>query len=347
MSGASGASGGEYGGSVGSNPGGASIDAATLYGRRVTVEAPATIANLGAGYDTLGLAIDLALRVTIEARALADGTPAVELTIDGEGNGELVADRSNRLIVALETGLAELGVDGIGQLAWRIDMTNPIPLERGLGSSAAATVAGLVAASALAGGQGLDQPTILRLATGIEGHPDNVAPALFGGLTASIALEDRVESVRLDPPNDVALVAWIPDRRLKTSEMRRVLPDAVPRADALANLARVAVGVAGLASGRSDVIALLTQDRLHEPYRATAYPELPHLVDAARVAGGLGACLAGSGSTVVAFVPSKDHATFDAVAHALTATAAYLNLPGRIERLSPRSRGAFATHHAD
>ena len=150
-------------------------------------------------------------------------------------------------------------------------MVNPIPLERGLGSSAAATVAGLIAASALAGRE-LDQSTVLRLATRIEGHPDNVAPALLGGLTASIALDDRVESIRLDPPTDVVLLAWIPDRRLKTSEMRRVLPDSVPRADAIANLARVAVGVAGLASGRSDVLALLTQDRLHEPYRAAAYP---------------------------------------------------------------------------
>ncbi|MEO8274176.1 MAG: homoserine kinase [Chloroflexota bacterium] len=330
-------------GASGSSGEAASIDSATLVGRRVTVEAPATIANLGAGYDTLGLAVDLALRVTIEAHALADGTPAVELTIDGEGNGELVADRSNRLIVALEMGLAELRVDGVDRLAWRIEMSNAIPLERGLGSSAAATVAGLVAASALAGGQGLDEPTILRLAAGIEGHPDNVAPALFGGLTASIALDDRVESVRLDPPGDVVLVAWIPDRRLKTSEMRRVLPDAVPRADALANLARVAVGVAGLASGRSDVIALLTEDRLHEPYRATVYPELPHLVDAARAAGALGACLAGSGSTVVAFVRSKGTATSDAIEAALTTTATYLNLPGRIQRLTPRPLGALVT----
>src|SRR5205085_1039534 len=153
--------------------------------------------------------------------------------------------------------------EGLDRLAWRIEMSNQIPLERGLGSSAAATVAGLVVAQALAGGQGFDDSTVLRLAMSIEGHPDNVAPALLGGLTASLALDDRVESIRLDPPADVVVLAWIPDRRLKTSDMRQVLPDAVPRADAIANLARVAVGVAGLASGRSDVLALLTQDRLH------------------------------------------------------------------------------------
>jgi homoserine kinase len=316
------------------------LPAESLVGRPVTVEAPATIANLGAGYDCLGLAVDLVLRVTIEARAVTPHSPEVELTVEGEGAGELAADRSNRLIVALEAGLAELGIDGLDRLAWRVEMTNPIPLERGLGSSAAATVAGLVAASAIAGGQGLDQSTVLRLATAIEGHPDNVAPALLGGLTASLALEDRVESVRLDPPSDVVVLAWIPDRRLKTSEMRRVLPDAVPRVDAISNLARVAVGVAGLASGRSDVLALLTQDRLHEPYRAEVYPELPHLLDAARTAGAIGACLAGSGSTIIAFVSTNAAEAEQAVAAALTTTAPYLGLPGRLERLAARSLGA-------
>ncbi len=322
-----------------SGSGSPAVSAESLVGRRVTVEAPATIANLGAGYDTLGLAVDLVLQVTIEARAAAPGAPEVELTVDGEGAGELPADRSNRLILALEAGLAELGVDGLAGLAWKVEMTNPIPLERGLGSSAAATVAGLVAASALVGGGGLDPSTVLRLATGIEGHPDNVAPALLGGLTASLALDDRVESVRLDPPTDIVVLAWIPDRRLKTSDMRRVLPDTIPRADAISNLARVAVGVAGLASGRSDVLSLLTQDRLHEPYRAEVYPELPHLLDAARAAGAIGACLAGSGPTVIAFVGMSTE-TADRVGNAFTTTAHYLGLPGRLERLSTRSVGA-------
>jgi homoserine kinase len=314
-------------------------EAAGLIGRRVSVEAPATIANLGAGYDCLGLAVDLPLRVTIDALAAGGRTPNVELTVDGEGAGELPADRSNRLVLALEAGLAELGYDGLDGAAWRIEMANPIPLERGLGSSAAATVAGLIAAGALAG-TNLDPLTVLRLATRIEGHPDNVAPALVGGLTASIALETRVESIRLDPPADVALLAWIPDRRLPTSQMRSVLPDLVPRADAISNLARVAVGVAGLASGRSDVLTLLTEDRLHEPYRAAVYPELPHLIAAARAAGAIGACLAGAGSTVIAFVPAASEPIARSVGDAFQATAEYLDMPGRLAHLSMRSFGA-------
>ncbi len=259
----------EGGASIRASVAGTGAAASTLIGRAVDVEAPATIANLGAGYDCLGLAVDLPLRVSVEATAPGADASSIDLTVEGDCIGELPEDRSNRFVVALEAGLAELGFDGLEGVGWRVRMSNPIPLARGLGSSAAATVAGLVAAWGLAG-RDVDQSAVLRLATRIEGHPDNVAPALLGGLVASIAMDDRVEAVRLDPPRDVLVVAWIPERKLATAEMRRVLPDTVPRVDAVANLARVAVGVAGLASGRTDVLRLLTEDRLHEPYRASA-----------------------------------------------------------------------------
>jgi homoserine kinase len=316
--------------------------AADLIGRSASVEAPATIANLGAGYDCLGLAVELQLRVVVEAVEPGADPSAIDLTVEGDCIGELPEDRSNRFVVALEAGLAELGVGGVDQIGWKVSMSNPIPLERGLGSSASATVAGLIAAGALAG-RSLDSATVLRLATRIEGHPDNVAPALLGGLVASIALDDRVEAVRIEPPRDLLVVAWIPERKLPTSEMRRVLPDAVPRADAIANLARVAVGVAGLASGRADVLRLLTEDRLHEPYRAAVYPELPELVAAARAAGALGACLAGAGSTIVAFIDDSDESAADRVAAAFRATAARLSQPGRLLALKLATAGAHVS----
>jgi homoserine kinase len=319
-------------------------EAASLVGRSASVEAPATIANLGAGYDCLGLAVELPLRVRVEAVAAGDDPAAIELTVEGDCVGELPEDRSNRFVVALEAGLAELGFDGFDRVGWKVWMSNPIPLERGLGSSAAATVAGIVAAGALAG-RPVDDATALRLATRIEGHPDNVAPALLGGLVASIALEDRVEAVRLEPPRNVQVVAWIPERKLPTREMRRVLPESVPRVDAVANLTRVAVGVAGLASGRSDVLGLLTEDRLHEPYRAEVYPELPQLVAAARSAGALGACLAGAGSTVVAFVDSTDESAADQVGAAFRTAASRLGQPGRLAVLNPVAAGARVASH--
>jgi homoserine kinase len=323
--------------------GDAASAASGLIGRRVTVEVPATIANLGAGYDCLGLAIELRLRVSVEVTRPLDDPARIDLTVQGDCVGELPEDRSNRFVVALEAGLAELGFERFEAIGWRVQMLNPIPLERGLGSSAAATVAGLVVAEALAG-RDFDPGAALRLATRIEGHPDNVAAALLGGLVASVALEEGgVEAIRIEPPARLLVVAWIPERKLPTSEMRRVLPDSVPRADAISNLARVAVGVAGLASGRTDVLRLLTEDRLHEPYRAEVYPELPDLVAAARGAGALGACLAGAGSTIAAFVDANDESAADRVGAAFRATAARLKKPGNLLALKPASAGARVT----
>ena len=266
-----------------------------LIGRTAGIEAPATIANLGAGYDCLGLAVELPLRVTVEATPPGSDASTIDLTVEGDSIGELPSDRSNRFVVALEAGLTELGFDRLDAVGWRIRMSNPIPLERGLGSSAAATVAGIVAAYALA--DRAARPGHRAAARDEHRGP----PGQRRARPARRAdREHRARRPRRGGPARSAaraslVVAWIPERKLPTSEMRRVLPDSVPRADAIANLARVAVGVAGLASGRKDVLRLLTDDRLHEPYRAEVYPELPRLVAAAREAGALGACLAGAG----------------------------------------------------
>ncbi|MCI0345196.1 MAG: homoserine kinase [Chloroflexi bacterium] len=306
-----------------------------LDGRRVVVDVPATTANLGAGYDCLGMALDLVNRVELEVRGWSrDG---VELTVEGEGAGELPADRSNRFVRGLEAALTEARGEGAGNAAWRVAMKNRIPLARGLGSSAAATVAGLVAGNALAGGA-LSSNDLLRLATTIEGHPDNAAPALLGGLATSVVTRGGVEAVRFEVPRGLRAILFIPDLRLETAEMRRVLPKNVPLEDAVANLGRVATGVAGLAGGRLDVLRWLTEDRLHEPYRAAVYPQLPRLISDARQAGAIGACLSGAGSTVVAF--SDSLSAIAAIEGAFRAAAADTDLPGRIEVVAPRNAGA-------
>lgn len=317
---------------------------AELDGRRVAVEVPATIANLGAGYDCLGMAIELTNRVGLEVRSWSrDG---IELSVEGEGDGELPADRRNRFVQGVEAAIREARGGVPDGASWRIEMVNRIPLARGLGSSAAATVGGLLAANALLG-DALTQADLLRLATGIEGHPDNAAPALLGGFVASVAgagsgaggeTGDGVEAIRFDVPRGLRAVLFIPDLRLETAAMRKVLPARVPRADAVANLGRVAIGVAGIASGRRDILRLLTEDRLHEPYRATVYPQLPRLVADARAAGAIGACLAGAGSTIVAFVDTV--AAVARIESAFRAAAADTDLPGRVEVIAPRNAGA-------
>ena len=308
---------------------------AELDGRRATVEVPATTANLGAGYDCLGLALGITNRITLEVRSWSRGE--IELTVDGEGSGELTADRENRFVRGVEAAMRLAHGDLPEGVGWRVEMRNDIPLARGLGSSAAATVGGLVAANALLGGP-LANHQLLRLATEIEGHPDNASAALLGGFTVAAATQDAVEALRFDVPRDLRAVLFIPELRLSTGDMREVLPNVVPRADAVANLAAVAIGVAGLATRRHDLLRYLTVDRLHEPYRATYFPQLPRLIEAALDADAIGACLSGAGSTVIAFADSL--ATISRVEAGFLAAAADTDLPGRVLVVEPRNAGA-------
>jgi homoserine kinase len=306
---------------------------AAIIGRRLTVDVPASTANLGAGYDCLGLALDLCNRVSVEA---VEGDGRIELEVTGEGEGELPPDRSNRFVAGLEAGLEAVIGPRPAAVGWRITMHNRIPLSRGLGSSAAATVGGVVAAHRLSGGL-LGDALQLRVATAIEGHPDNAAAALLGGFVVSAHLGERVEAVRFDAPEGLRAALFIPDRRLSTAEMRRVLPAEVPLRDAVSNMSRIAIGVAGIASGRFELLSDLTVDRIHEPYRSVAFPELPRLTGAARAAGALGAFLSGAGSTVLAFVrPGGDAGPVEA---ALAEAAAVQGLAGRTTIVSPRNAG--------
>lgn len=307
---------------------------AELDGSALAVEVPASSANLGAGYDCLGVALAMVNRIELEVRVWSRG--AIELTVDGEGRNELGEDRDNRFVRGLEATLrAARGLLGEG-LGWRIAMRNEIPLARGLGSSAAATVAGVLAGNALAG-EPLSTTELLGIATEIEGHPDNAAAALLGGFVVSAATADGVDAIRFDAPRDLRAVLFVPELRLGTGAMRAALPERVPLADAVSNLGAVALGVAGLATGRYDLLRRLTVDRLHEPYRAAVYPQLPAMVEAARSAGALGACLSGAGSTIVAFTDSA--AAIAQIETAFASCAADGGLPGRVAVAELRNAG--------
>jgi homoserine kinase len=265
----------------------------------VRVRVPATSANLGAGFDALGLALALYNEVMADE---ADGTT---VRIDGEGVGRLATNDRN--VVARAVRLA---FEAAGRPFHGVALTcvNRIPTARGLGSSAAAWVGGLVAGNALLGTP-LQRDALLDLAARAEGHPDNVAAALLGGLTVSCATAEGIRAVSLPVPPTLRWIVLVPDFSSATAEARGVLPSSVPRGDAVFNVQRVALLLAGLQAGRTDLLGVALDDRLHQPYRRRLFPWMPDVVAAARRAGALGCVLSGAGPSLLAAVADDDATT--------------------------------------
>ncbi|MBO0892365.1 MAG: homoserine kinase [Acidothermales bacterium] len=258
-------------------------------GRTVRVRVPATSANLGPGFDAAGLA--LARYDEVEAEVTGAG---LVVEVDGEGAGDVPRDDGHLVVRALHAALGELGERPPG-LALRC--VNTIPHGRGLGSSAAAIVAGVVLGRALAGVADPAGAGALPLAARLEGHPDNVAACLLGGFTLSFAAGGSVGAVRLVPAEGLAALAVVPPHRVSTHEARRLLPDTVPHADAAANAARAAL-LAPAVTGRPDLLLAATEDRLHQDYRRPAMPETSALVERLRAAGHP-AAVSGAGPAVL------------------------------------------------
>ncbi len=280
--------------------------------KTVRVRVPATTANLGPGFDCLALA--LALYNTAEL-SLTEGQTRVE--VEGEGADVLPHDDHHLTLQAARRALEALGRRPAG---FHLRARNAIPPASGLGSSAAAVVAGLVAANALAGG-GLSTEDLLALATELEGHADNAAAALLGGLTA-VAPDGRPPLARRLPCADLKVAVALPQVRLRTAEMRRALPEKVPLADAAFNLGRTVLVVEALRQGDYDLLARALEDRLHQPYRAPFIPGFGRAVAAARGAGAAAVALSGAGPALVAFAPAGHQVIADAMAEAFRQTGA-------------------------
>jgi len=302
--------------------------------QRVTVRAPATIANLGAGFDCLGLAVDLWNEVTLVAGAEQEESPPVKIYCHGAGSDILVNEEVNRTIAAIRLFYQELG-RSVPPLT--LYQRNLIPLARGLGSSAAATISGLVAVNDLAG-RPLDNSDLLQLAIRLEGHPDNAAPAFLGGLVLSVSDRSGLVTLSLPLPDGLQIVLFVPDFPLPTAQARAVLPTTVPRSDAVFNVGRAALLVSALSQGRFDLLDVATQDRLHQPYRETLFPAMPELLAAARQAGASATFLSGAGSSLAAFCHSRK--TAERVAAAFTAAATAAGITGQVTRTRPNRRGA-------
>ncbi len=270
-------------------------------GERVSVEVPATSANLGPAFDAVGLALNLVCRFEVEVQH----GDRLDITAVGEGADVIRADEGNLVWQAVQACFRAAGVDPPGL---RIRIKNEIPLGRGLGSSAAAIVGGVVAANRLLG-RPMSTQELLELAADLEGHPDNVAPALLGGWVVVVAQDrGRLTWVRFDPPANMWVAVAVPSFSLPTSVARQVLPQKVEHRDAVFNVGRTALLVAALGSGNLPALTVAMEDRLHQPYRAPLVPGMTDALQAAREAGAVGAVLSGAGPSLLAIAPDRETA---------------------------------------
>ena len=298
----------------------------------IRVKAPATTANMGPGYDCLGLALDV--WNTLEIEVLKGGEPVVEVT--GEGADELGTGRDNLIYRAMEFLFQDVGED---MPAVRINCDNAIPIARGMGSSAAAIAGGLVAANYLCS-QEYTANDLLEMAATIEGHPDNVAAAVLGGMQLVIMDQtdegNRLYTVPLNVPPELHAVVFVPQVRISTKDARAVLPEKVSMADAVHNMGRVGLLVAAMATNHPEYLPVATQDRIHQPYRQPLFPAMKVIFQAALDAGAMGVFLSGSGSTVLALTKGREMT----VAYEMAEAARQASVEGNVSVTQPTVRGA-------
>ena len=283
--------------------------------KSVTVRVPATSANCGPGFDSLGLALTLYNDFTF---TISDETFGFSLEVEGEGKDSFHASGRNMAFASFLavwnklTDHKRIGID--------VHMHNQVPKSRGLGSSSTAIVAGVTAASILSGAN-LTLDEILQEANAMEGHPDNVAPAIYGGFTISFQENSVAHTLRTIPKMPLQFIAVVPDMQLATHMAREAIPKEIPHPDAVFNSSRTALLVAALLENRPDLLQYALEDKLHQPYRAKLIPGLTEVFAAGEEAGAYKCIISGSGSTLLAYAsPDKDgdaigKAMVDAFAH--------------------------------
>jgi len=337
--------------------------------RSVTVRVPATSANLGSGFDCVGMALDVWNELTLER------SETYEMIVEGEGAGLLPLDEEGNLVcLGVKTAFEHAGLE-VPLLKYTC--VNKIPFGRGLGSSSGAIVSGLVAGLALCGkelsvyggtaashehlyggGDMVEPEELLQLAGNIEGHPDNVCPCIYGGVQLAIGIDrpgssPHWRSSRVDIPYDIQLVAFVPDAVGETSVLRGVLPDTYSKEDCVFNVGRVAFLVNSLQNGRLWDLRYGCEDAMHQGYRGKAvYSHLDPIIKAAQDAGCHGAYLSGAGPTVLAvtsglsgdpWAQRSEERRELRIAEAMIKAAEDAGWPGRCFVTKPCSSGAYIT----
>lgn len=302
------------------------LESSEMSSARVRVRVPATSANLGSGFDCLGMALALTAEVTLEPRdePLKDpGDPLERLILAAARRAYQAAGRTP------PKGLL---------VCWEGD----IPVARGLGVSAAGRAAGLVAANALCG-EPLSLDDLLAIGAHLEGHADNMAPALFGGLRVVVQAGEGYLHQQVPLPEELKVVLFVPDFIMPTEESRQVLPRQVSREDAVHNIGRAALLIAALSQGRLDLLDAATQDRLHQPARGQIFAAMDAIMGAAHEAGALAAYLSGGGSTVAALTTERE----EDIARAMSDAALARGHTGRTIVTQPSPEGTIVISEGD
>ncbi|MGI6604239.1 MAG: homoserine kinase [bacterium] len=294
------------------------------------IRVPATTANLGPGFDTLGLALELYNYLEVKVGG-SSGLPTI--IVRGEGQEELPNNEQNLILKALKRAFAHRALT---PPELHCQLVNNIPIARGLGSSAAAIVAGLLAAQELLPVP-LTQEELLDLACELEGHPDNVSAALLGGLVISCRDSNgKSHFLKVHLPESLKVVVAIPDFQISTQEARRVLPNSLTHHDAVFNVGRTALLTASLLTGDLSALTLALQDRLHQPYRSALIPGMEEVFKAARDAGALGVALSGAGPSIIAFAQDD----LEAIGKAMEQAFRIKGISARVVITMPTLNGA-------
>ncbi len=284
---------------------------------------------MGPGFDCLGMALDI--WNTVEVTVGGSG-----VDISGEGHDSLPKDASNLVHKSVARVFEELGRD---VPEFRLSCHNEIPLARGLGSSSASLIGGLTAGNELCD-QAFTEDEILQIASEIEGHPDNVTPALYGGFRIAVNHNGRIISAPVPIPEGLEAVLFIPDVPMPTEEARGILPPEIPRTDAVHNVGRAALLVQAFTSGDLSLLDIATGDVLHQPARQAIFPAMKNMFRAAMAVGALGVFLSGAGSTVLALARDKEFT----IGYEMADAAAKSGIEGQVKITKPVSQGAQVVH---
>ncbi len=303
--------------------------------RKATARIPASTTNLGPGFDVLGLALQLYSTVSLEITG-----SSTEVVVSGVDVEKIPSTPEHIAFQAVESIFQRSGVqqpDGL-----KLTIANGIPAIRGLGGSGTAILGGLLTANVLCGNM-FSLSEILNFATAIEGHPDNVAASLYGGLVISVQEEEHIHTIQLicDPALHVVLA--IPEFTLSTQKARDILPKTVDFADAIYNISRSSLLVASIATGKLDMLPLAMKDKLHQPYRSTLIPGFNDVVEAATSAGALSIALSGAGPTIAAYCLNN----MDQVGNRMQEVFNQHGIPCKIKVLSADLDGATVWTHED